>query len=100
MTDPILAALSLAYLAVLALGLAVAARGLRGYRRTGSRLMLALGVAFALLSVKPVVAAVTGLLVDARTVGYVRVTSDVLLSGTAFALVLVALYAGRDRAEV
>jgi hypothetical protein len=97
-TDPVLLALAAANWAVLAVGLGIAVRALRGYRRTGSALMLALGVAFALLSVKPVVIAGADILLAPRTAGYAAVAGDVAFSGTAFAVVVAALYAGRGRA--
>lgn len=92
MTDPLTLALSAAYLGVVGLGVAVARRGVAGYRRTGSRAMLAFGVAFALISLDPVVALAGNLLLAPATTGYVLVAADVLLFGTAFSLVLYALY--------
>jgi hypothetical protein len=92
LADPLLAGLAAARLAVVALGAAVAVRGIRGYRRTGNRLMLALGVAFALITANPVVTVVAGALLDNRTMGFVAPATTLVLYGTAFALVLVALY--------
>jgi hypothetical protein len=92
MTDPVVVVLGVARLGVAVLGLAVAARGVRGYRRTGSHPLLAFGVAFTLISVNPLVALVVGTFFGARTVGYASVASDVVLYGAAFSLVLYALY--------
>lgn len=92
LSDPLLAGLAVARLAVVALGAAVAYRGFRSYRRTGERAMLAFGVAFGLIAADPLVTALAGLLLDPRTVGYVAVAGDVVLYGAAFSLVLVALY--------
>lgn len=92
MTRPLLLGLAIARLLVLALGAAIAVRGVRGYRRTGSRPLLAFGVAFALISVAPLVGPLTGTFFSARTVGYVTVAGDVVLYGAAFSLVLYALY--------
>jgi hypothetical protein len=91
-TDPVLVVLSVARIGVVILGLAVAARGLRGYRRTGNRALLAFGVAFGLISLNPFVGMAAGTFFDARTTGYVAFGSDVVLFGTAFSLVLYTLY--------
>ena len=92
MTSAVVLALVVARLLVFALGVAIAVRGFRGYRRTGSRPLLAFGVAFALISVEPIVGPLTGFYFSARTVGYATVTADVVLFGAAFSLVLYALY--------
>ncbi|MFB6296379.1 MAG: hypothetical protein ABEH66_06020 [Halobacteriales archaeon] len=96
LADPLLAGLTAARLAVVVLGAVVAARGVRGYRLTGNRLMLALGVAFALVTVDPVVTAAAGAVLDGRTTGFVSQATTLALYGTAFSLVLVALYWGPD----
>lgn len=92
MTDAVLIVLVAARLAVFGLGVAVAVRGIRGYRRTGSRALLAFGVAFALISLDTLLAPAARLLLDARTAGVVSVAGGVVLFGTAFSLVLYALY--------
>ena len=92
MTGLLFWGLAVARLLVFGLGAAVAWRGVRGYRRTGSRPLLAFGVAFALISLDPLVAPLAETFFGARTVGYVVVAGDVVLFGTAFSLVLYALY--------
>jgi len=91
-TSAVFVGLVVARLAVFGLGVAIAVRGFRGYRRTGSRPLLAFGVAFTLLSLDPLVGPLLGQFLGARTVGYVAVAGDVVLYGGAFSLVLYALY--------
>lgn len=92
MTDAVLVVLVAARLVVFGLGVAVALRGIRGYRRTGSRALLAFAVAFALISLDTLLAPAARVFLDARTVGVVSVAGEVVLFGTAFSLVLYALY--------
>ena len=92
MTSALFWALAIGRLLVFGLGIAIAVRGVRGYLRTGSRPLLAFGVAFALISVEPLVPPLVGTFSSARTVGYAAVVSDVVLFGAAFSLVLYALY--------
>ena len=92
LADPLFAVFTVARLAVVGLGAVVSYRGFRGYRRTGSRAMLAFGVAFALITANPLVALVADQVLDPRTVGYVVVASNVVLYGAAFALILYAIY--------